>query len=54
MDHNDYYQILKNYPKFVLKKDLKLKQVSNALKYIAPDIKENDSAVYRVIGYLRR
>lgn len=42
MDRNSFNQILKNFPNFVLKKDLKYKQIKNALEDIAPDIKEND------------
>lgn len=42
MDRNSFNKILKNYPNFVLKKDLKYKQIKNALEDIAPDIKEND------------
>lgn len=46
MERKDYEKIVKKHFGFALKKDLKAKQVSNIIKYIAPEIKEND-----IIGF---
>lgn len=42
MERKDYEKIVKAYSKFSLKEDLSDKQIQNALKHIASDIKEND------------
>lgn len=42
MERKDYEKIIKKHPRFTIKRDLKLKQEDNILKYIAKDIVKND------------
>ena len=53
MDRKDYEKLVKKHFEFVLKKDLKMKQVSNIMKHIATDIKENDIIGFHDIGFMK-
>lgn len=46
MERKDYEKIVKKHFGFKIKKELKVKQVFNIMKYVATDIKEND-----IIGF---
>lgn len=46
MERKDYEKIVKKCSRFTLKKDLKVRQKDNILKYIAKDIRDND-----IIGF---
>ena len=52
MDRNQFYKILKKYPKFVLKKDLSYKQIQHALKFVIPGVKEDDFIAFYSTGVL--
>ena len=53
MEREDFEKIVKKHFSFKLKKELKEKQISNIMKYIAKDIAENDIIGFDDIGFIK-